>query len=127
MTVEGCALQLLRTWTIHSNQLTFLLQPFAAMMPAMEPQLKQLVQQLRRRGHVTEGTHGNIATVLSGPLRQARPNAYLAEEEVEQAEGVPPNPASHTHFRNSTGGRDSYPAATEPLVHTLGSRRKCLH
>jgi hypothetical protein len=39
-------------------------------MPTTEPQFNQLVQQLRRHGHVAEGTHGNIATVLSGRDRQ---------------------------------------------------------
>ena len=116
VSVEGCALQLLRACNIHPNQLMLLLQPFAGMMPTTEPQFNQLVQQLRRHGHVAEGTHGNIATVLSGPLRQARPNAYFAEEQAEQAEWISPNPASHTYLSNSTGGRDSYPAATEPLV-----------
>ena len=77
MSVEGCALQLLRACNIHANQLMLLLQPFNGMMPTTEAQLNAMIQQLRRHGHVTEGTHGNIATVLSGPLRQARPNAYL--------------------------------------------------
>ncbi len=76
MSVEGCALQLLRACNMYANQLTLSLQPFGSMMPTTEALLSQRVQQLRRHGHVAECARGNIATVFQGPLRQARPHAY---------------------------------------------------
>ncbi len=59
-------------------------------MPTTKAQFNQLVQQLRRYGHVTEGTHGNTAAALQGPLRQARPNDYYAEHQAKQVERISP-------------------------------------
>ncbi len=72
MGAEGCALHLSRAC---SGQLMLLIEPFGGMMPTSGAQFHQLVQQLRRQGHVAEGVCGNITTVLQGPLRRARPHA----------------------------------------------------
>ena len=81
-------------------------------MPATEAQLSQLVQQLRRQGHLSEGIHGNIGTILHGPMRQARPGAYLGGDAGQQQEGDTLNAADaqHTYWGQSTGRRNS-PAA----------------
>ena len=63
-------------------------------MPATEQQLQLLVQQLRRQGHLAEGAPGNVASILHGPLRQARPGAYLSEQEPQQQEGISLNAAT---------------------------------
>ena len=91
MSVEGCALQLLRACNIRPEQLMLLLQPYGGSMPTTDAEFNALVTQLRRHRHVTEGVHGNIATVLRGPFHQARPGAYYAEGERDhtQQEGTP--------------------------------------
>ena len=73
-----------------------LLQPYGGSMPTTDAEFNQLVTQLRRHGHVTEGVHGNIATVLRGPFHQARPGAYYAEDERDhtQQEGTTLNASS---------------------------------
>ena len=79
-------------------------------MPATEAQLSQLVQQLRRQGHLSEGIHGNIGTILHGPMRQARPGAYLAGDAgSQQLEGDTLNAADaqHAYWGQSTGRRSS--------------------
>ncbi len=113
MSVEGCALQLLRACSIHPQQLFQTLQPFGGMMPATEAQLSQLVQQLRRHGHLTEGVHGNIGTILHGPMRQARSGAYLAGDSgSQQQEGVTPNAADAQHaYWGHAAGRRTSPAS----------------
>jgi hypothetical protein len=113
MSVEGCALQLLRACNIHPQQLMLILQPFGGLMPATEAQLQQLVQQLRRQGHLTEGVHGNIGTILQGPLRQARPGTFLAGDmDGQQSEGISPNTADpQSAYWSQDAGRCSSPAA----------------
>ena len=39
-----------------------------------------LATPLRRYGHISEQTPGNIASSLQGPMRQARPGAYHVQE-----------------------------------------------
>ena len=46
----------------------------------LERQLQDLCIQLRRYGHISENAPGNVATALQGPLRQARPGAYVSQE-----------------------------------------------
>ena len=69
MSVEGCALQILRACGISSQHLFTLLQPYSGQLPRTDAQFNNLCQQLRRHGHITEGTPGNIATSLHGPPR----------------------------------------------------------
>ena len=77
MSVEGCSLQLLRAVGIGTQHMMTLLQPFRGQLPQTELQFQELTTQLRRYGHISEGTPGNIASTLQGPFRQARPGAYL--------------------------------------------------
>ena len=80
MSMEVCALQLLRACNIQPQHLFTLLQPFRGQLPQDEPQFHELCTQLRRFGQISEGTQGHIVSSLQGPLRplrQARPNAYL--------------------------------------------------
>ena len=108
MSVEGCSLQLLRACNIRPEQLMMLLQPFGGSMPTTDAEFNLLCTQLRRHGHVTEGVHGNFATVLRVPFHQARPGAYFTDGDTAQQEGV--------HL--SAAAREVYfgdvPQATEP-------------
>ena len=79
MSVEGCALQLLRAVGIGTQHMLTLLQPFRGQMPQTEAQFQELTTQLRMYGHISEGAPGNIASPLQGPFRQARPGAYLEQ------------------------------------------------
>ena len=62
------------------KHLLTLLQPFQGQLPQTDQQFHQLCTQLRRFGHISEQTPGNIATSLQGPFRQARPGAYHVHE-----------------------------------------------
>ena len=80
MSVEGCALQILRSVGIGAQHLFTLLQPFQGQLPRDEAQYTQLITQLRRYGHISEGSVGNIASSLHGLFRQARPGSYLTDQ-----------------------------------------------
>ena len=80
MSVEGCSLQVLKCCGIQSHHLFILLQPFNGTLPQNEDQFRQLCTQLRRHGHNTEGTRGNVASMLHGPYHQARPGQYLSAQ-----------------------------------------------
>ena len=79
MSTEGCALQILRAAGIQSGQLTQLLHQFGGRLPTNEVEYQQLITQVRRQGHIQEAAPGNIATILQGPFRQARPGSYYVE------------------------------------------------
>ena len=79
MSVEGSSLQILRAVGCHANQLTLLLHQFGSRLPNTDAELNQLITQIRRQEHIREGAPGNIATLLGGPLRQARPHAYYGQ------------------------------------------------
>ena len=124
MSIEGCSLQVLRACNVQPSQLMTLLQPFGGRMPENDQEFAAMCTQLRRWGHVAEGTHGNIATVLSGPLRQARPHAYFGGEAEwppqPQPEAVLPN-AGTTENAYFGGRQDpqhsAHPTdATQPLA-----------
>ena len=57
-----------------------LLQPYGGKFPTTDAEFNTLATQLRRFGHISEGTQGNIASALQGPMRQARPGAYFADD-----------------------------------------------
>ena len=76
MSIEGCALQILRAVGIHANQLTNLLHQFGGRLPTNEAEYQTLITQVRRQGHIQEAAPGNIASILQGPFRQARPDTY---------------------------------------------------
>ena len=84
MSIEGCALQILRAVGVHANQLTNLLQQFGGRLPNNEAEYHAMITQVRRQGHIQEAAPGNIATVLQGPLRQARPGTYYVGSEGGQ-------------------------------------------
>ena len=85
MSIEGCALQILRAAGVHPNQLTMLLHQFGGRLPSTEAEYQALLMQVRHQGHIHEASPGNIATILQGPLRQARPNAYFTGGQQQQS------------------------------------------
>ena len=87
MSIEACSLQMLRACGISAQHLFTLLQPFQGQFPQTEAQFQQLCTQLRRFGHISEGSPGNIATSLQGPFRQARVGAYLSGDRPVETEG----------------------------------------
>ena len=80
MSVEGCSLQILRACSISPQQLFILLQPFGGQLPQNDDQYNQLCTQIRRYGHISERTQGNVATLLQGDNHQARPGQYFGRE-----------------------------------------------
>ena len=48
-------------------------------MPNSEQEYQQLITHIRRLGHVQQANPGNIATILQGPFRQARPGQYYVD------------------------------------------------
>ncbi|MCP3883759.1 MAG: hypothetical protein GY701_35935, partial [Sulfitobacter sp.] len=92
MSVEGCSLQILRACGIGPQHLPLLLQPFMGQLPRTDAQFQAMCTSLRRFGHITEGTPGNIAAGLQGFTRQARLGAY---------HGVEQQPTQDTFFGNS--------------------------
>ena len=110
MSVEGCALQLLRACNIRPEQLMLILQPYGGSMPTTDAEFNLLVTQLRRNGHASEGVHGNIASILRGPFHQARPGAYYADgdRDYAQQKWTTPNAATREVYYGEA------PQATEP-------------
>ena len=49
-----------------------------------EAQFQQLCIQLRRYGHMSEGTRGNVAQLLHGHNHQARPGAYYGADNQQR-------------------------------------------
>ncbi len=96
MSVEGCALQILRACGIQSHHLFTLLQPFRGQLPQTDQQFQELCTQLRRFGHISEGTQGNVAAVLHGPMRQARPGSYLTQQDQHAYQAAAHRTASRT-------------------------------
>ena len=88
MSIEGCSLQLLRAVGIRPQHLYTLLQPFEGQLPRTEQEFSKMCQELRRHGHIMESTHGNISSVLAGPLHQAQPCGW-AELSIEKLPAVP--------------------------------------
>ena len=78
MSTEGCALQLLRACGVSSKHMMQLLQPFNTNLPANEQQLNALFASMRRMGHITENTPGNIGATLHGSRGSGSPH-LLAE------------------------------------------------
>ena len=74
MSIEGCALQLLRACGVSTNQMMQLLQPFNTNLPANEQQLNALSASMRRMGHITENTLGNIGAALHGSRGSGPPH-----------------------------------------------------
>eukprot|EP00974_Lingulodinium_polyedra_P016706 1620763-Lingulodinium_polyedra.AAC.1 len=65
MSVEGCALQILRACGISPQHLPIMLRPFQGQLPQHDAQFNQFCTQLRRYGgHISEGSPGNGAQAL---------------------------------------------------------------
>ena len=102
MSYEGYSLQLIRACGISTQHMLTLLQPFGQRFPQDEQQFLQLQTQLRRFGHISENSPGNIASIMQGPPRQARPGSYHVEHGT-------PFDAVPTYFgaTDAGGGRTS--------------------
>ena len=74
MSTEGCALQLLRACGVSTNQMMQVLEPFNTNLPANEQQLNALFASMRRTGHITENTPGNIGAALHGSRGSGSPH-----------------------------------------------------
>jgi hypothetical protein len=81
MSIEGCSLQLLQAVGIQTQHLYTLLQPFGGRLPSTDVQFQAMTAQLRLHGHISEGFHGNDASALSGPMRQARQGSYWSDQQ----------------------------------------------
>ena len=86
MSIEGCALQILKAAGFPWTQLSMLLHQLGGRMPNTEQEYQQLITQSRRPGHVQEAAPGNIATILQGPLRQARAGQYYVDLATSQTQ-----------------------------------------
>ena len=121
MTCEGNALQVLRALNTTATELVALLQPFGGRYPGNEQELAQLFQILRRQRHISEGNPGNIASSLSGPMRQARPGAYFGDQQESEHQqafyGMQPNTQEHPPAFWSPGG-SVHAEAGYPATHT---------
>ncbi len=78
MSMEGCALQLLRVSGVQTRHLFALLQPYGGRLPQTDEPFQDICAQLRRHGRISAGAQGNVASVLNAPVRSARPGTYLA-------------------------------------------------
>ena len=121
MSLEGCALQLLRAVGVSPQQLIMLLQPFQGRLPANDQEFQVLVTQLRRYGHIQEGARGNIGQIVQNSVGQARPGHYLTGQDQEDTmeaffEGSQ-QPTTMTGSASqdpySVWGQGAYPAISE--------------
>ena len=76
MSVEGCALMLMRCCHVNNQQFIQFLQPFGGRLPTNDAEFRDLTHNMRRIGHILEHSPNNIAMGLHGQ-RQARPGAYV--------------------------------------------------
>ena len=112
MSIEGCALQILRAAGIHAGQLTTLLHQFGGRLPVNEQEYQTMITQVRRQGHIQEHTPGNIATILQGPFRQARPGAYYAEPENMQTQ----HQQLQSYWSEWSDPEHQWPLAQQPVA-----------
>jgi len=75
MSIEGCALQLLRVCHVNPQQLVQFLQPYGGRLPTTEQEFRDLLAHMRRIGHILEHSPNNIAAAIQGG-RQAPRGAY---------------------------------------------------
>ena len=57
MSIEGCALQILRAVGVQANQLTNLLHQFGGRLPNNEIEYQTMITQVRRQGHTSKKPH----------------------------------------------------------------------
>ena len=71
-----------------------------------------MITQVRREGHIQEHTPGNIATILQGPFRQARPGAYCAEPENMQTQ----HQQLQSYWSEWSDPEHQWPLAQQPVA-----------
>ena len=115
MSIEGCALQLLRACQVNSAQLIQFLQPYGNRLPTTEAQFRELQSSLRRVGHIVEHAPSNIASSLHGD-RQARPGQYLAQEAAYNTNSPSISQLYTDGYDNQPEafGSDAQPAVVQP-------------
>ena len=120
MSVEGCALQMLRACNINPHQIILLLHPFGGRMPNNEAEFSQLCTALRRQGHIMEGVPGNFSTLLRGPMREARPGAYVTDQ---QGDAIVQSPGTQqqTYFGRNQSASDQGDWGSAPWEATAGT------
>ena len=75
MSIEGCALQIMRICHCNTQQFIQFLQPFGGRLPNTEVEFRDMLAAMRRLGHILEHSPNNIAMGLHG-ARQARSGQY---------------------------------------------------
>ena len=120
MSVEGCALQILRACNINPHQIILLLHPFGGRMPNNEAEFSQLCTALRRQGHIMEGVPGNVSTLLRGPMREARPGAYVTDQQGD-AIAQSPGTQQQTYFGRNQSASDQGDWGSAPWEATAGT------
>ena len=70
MTIEGCALQLLRTCGVSTQQFMQVIANFGNRLPTTDEEWGNMTRFLRRMGHILEHSPGNIASTLHGGRAQ---------------------------------------------------------
>ena len=110
MSIEGCALQILRAAGIHVGQPTTLLQQFGGRLPNNEMEYQQLLTQVRRQGHIREAAPGNIATILQGPFRQARSGQYYVDPSNSQTQQL------QSYWQQQSDPATQGPLAQQPVA-----------
>ena len=82
ISVPGLAWLLLKACGVNDAQLLQVLTPFGGQFPKTEADLNVLKAQLRRLGHVLEGSPGNVAQALRS--RGTQPSAYWMYPEGDE-------------------------------------------
>ena len=82
ISVPGLAWLLLKACGVNDAQLLQVLTPFGGQFPQTEADLNVLKAQLRRLGHVLEGSPGNVAQALRS--RGTQPSAYWMYPEGDE-------------------------------------------
>ncbi len=88
MSVEDCALQVLRALHASPHQLIQFLRPFRGRLPGNEQEFRAMTAHLRRLGHILEHAPNNLGHAVHGG-HQARSGAYAAMESTENRSAFP--------------------------------------
>ena len=85
MSWEGYCWFLIRAIGVTSPQLIQVLQPFNGRFPNAEPEFEEMVMNMRRMGHILEGSVGNLASQLRTPPGNAGSLFPIWGEQHQQA------------------------------------------
>ena len=114
MSWEGYAWLILRACQCNNNQLLQLLHPFQGRWPTDEAEFNTLTMNLRRMGHILEGTPGNV----SNQLRSAPNRGFFTEQAYVVGQGDPWQQAADPWQSGSASwgspSAPSVPAASAP-------------